>query len=446
MVPKRIRAFIANSVLIISLISSFFSFAAFRVHAANSVSATDLDAKPAVEWMQALYQRIWIEKISAPTASRLYAYAGITLYQAVQQGIPGDNTLSGQLNRLPDMPQLDNAGVYDWGVVADGALDTVLDGLMGTNDSRAVFDAVAKQHISGRKAQVADDVIQRSLTYGNSIGTVILAWAAKDNYQETRNKSFILPTGDSKWIPTTPGTSPIEPYWGSLRTFAMPDAEYCQVPYDMPFSTDENSPFYAQALEVKVTHDNLTDDQKNIARFWVDTPGISGTPAGHWVSIENQLVEVLNLKLAKAAEMYGLVGIVLGDAFIECWQEKYQVFLLRPETYIQRYISRSYAPYIQTPAFPEYPSGHSVVSAAAAEVLTGMFGEVAFTDKTHESDGLEPRSFTSFAAAANEAAISRLYAGIHLRVSLENGLTMGRCIGQRVLKKIQLSPLPQPYG
>jgi hypothetical protein len=198
-------------------------------------------------------------------------------------------------------------------------------------------------------------------------------------------------------------------------------------------------------MEVKEVGDNLTDQQRETARFWVDTPGQTGAPSGHWVSIENQLVEQLGLNLGRASEMYALAGMAMGDAFISTWALKYEVLLLRPETYIHEYIRRSWQPYIQTPPFPEYPSGHSVVSGAASEVLTTMFGVVAFTDRTHVIYKHEPlvRSFTSFVAAADEAAISRLYGGIHYRVAIENGLRQGQCVAQQVLNNVQLRPIPQ---
>jgi hypothetical protein len=220
-------------------------------------------------------------------------------------------------------------------------------------------------------------------------------------------------------------------------------ADACAVKHNMPFSTDKNSAFYAQALEVKTTGDKLTPEQKDIARFWIDTPGQTGAPAGHWVMIENQVIDRVGLKLDRASMMYGLVGVALGDAFIGTWSLKYQINLVRPVTYINKFIDPKWKPFLQTPGFPEYPSGHSVASAAAAEVLTGMFGQVSFTDQSVRKHGMQPRSFTSFEAAASEAAISRLYGGIHYREAIENGMRMGRCIGQNVLNYVVLRSVPQ---
>jgi hypothetical protein len=406
-----------------------------------SVLAADQDATVATEWMKLLYQRIEAEAVSAPGAARIYAYAGVTLYEAVLPGIPGNKSLAGQLNDMPVMPHPDDKAVYDWPSSANAALATVIDGLFtdGTADTHQAFAALKDRLTTERKATVAAEVVDRSLKFGEAVGQAILGWVAKDHFQETRSMTYTLPAGKPEyWVLTTDGTKPVEPYWGRIRPFALPTSDACNVPPNMPYSTDPSSAFYAQAMEVKNVRDNLTNEQKAIATFWVDTPGISGTPSGHWTLIETQLVDQLHLHLDRAAEMYALVGVALGDAFISCWEIKYQVVLLRPETYIKQNIRRSWAPYIQTPPFPGYPSGHSVVSGAAVKVLTYLFGTVAFKDDTHQIHNLPPRFFTSFEAAAQEAAMSRLYGGIHFRADNENGLEQGRCVGQTAISRIQL--------
>lgn len=136
--------------------------------------------------------------------------------------------------------------------------------------------------------------------------------------------------------------------------------------------------------------------------------------------------------------MYALTGIALGDAFISTWAVKYRVDLLRPIQYIQTFIDPNWKPLLSTPAFPEYPSGHSVASGAASIVLQMLFGDVPMSDITHLDRQLIPRTFTTFAAMADEAAMSRMYGGIHYRVGIDNGLKQGRCIGQSVLERIHL--------
>ncbi|MFW5760284.1 MAG: vanadium-dependent haloperoxidase, partial [Cyclobacteriaceae bacterium] len=125
------------------------------------------------------------------------------------------------------------------------------------------------------------------------------------------------------------------------------------------------------------------------------------------------------------------------DAFISCWDEKYRSSLIRPETYIYRYIDPDWKPLLQTPAFPEYTSGHSVISASAAVVLTELIGEnFAFADSSEVDYGLPVRQYRSFYEASDEAAISRLYGGIHYRPACDNGIDQGRKVGNFIMDKI----------
>ena len=403
--------------------------------------AADLDTGFAVDWMQLFYDRVKAETVDAPGASRVYAYAGVTLYEALVPGIPGDVSLSKQLKDMPGVSLPDPQAVYDWPSVANAALQSVADSLFSSDDSHKASAALRAKQTASRRAAVGDAVVHRSLAYGETLGKAIAAWAAQDGATEARAnaKTYKLPTG-SPWdyVPTTPGTVPVGPYWGTLRPFGLEKSDACNVPMNVELSSDPNSTMYKQAMEVKTVGDHLTDGQKAIANWWLDTPGQTGAPAGHWVEVANQMVTTLHLKLDRAAEMYAMVGMALGDAFISCWQTKYAHPYLRPVTYIKRYINPEWNSYIASPPFPTYDSGHSAASAAAAEVLTYLFGAVAFTDTTHVKDGMTARSFTSFWAAANEAAISRLYGGIHFRVDIENGLDQGRCVAQHLIANIHL--------
>ncbi len=200
------------------------------------------------------------------------------------------------------------------------------------------------------------------------------------------------------------------------------------------FSTDPASALYVEANEVYQTVNGLTAEQLEIALFWSDDPGTTATPPGHSASILTQTLRSQNSSLATAAVGYARLGLAVCDAFIECWDTKFQYNLLRPISYIRQYIDQGWGNPLPltTPPFPEYTSGHSVQSAAAATVLTATFGSIAFTDHTHDARGLPPRSFSSFEAAAQEAAISRLYGGIHYRAAIERGLQQGRRIGAAV--------------
>ena len=426
--------------------------APLSVMAQESTPTTHFKATLAIDWMKLLYQLVRDENVNAPAASRIYAYAGVALYEGVVPGMPDNFSIGGQRPGLAMLPFPEEGLEYDWPAAANASLARVIHDLFASSGSQDTLDrieAMRQQQQDTRLQAVAADVVERSAALGDAIGAAISDWAASDNYGPTREMEYHEATGEpALWVETTPGQHALEPFWGQLRPFGLGYPEQCNVALHLDFSSDPNSTFYKQALEVLNAGDRLTDEQRAIARFWLDTPGITGTPAGHWVMIETQFAEQYDLLLSRAAEMYALTNSALADAFISAWNLKYQIDLVRPVTYIQQYIRRNWAPYIQTPPFPEYPSGHSVASAAAAEVLTTMFGQVAFTDRTPIFNGHESleRSFTSFEAAASEAAISRMYGGIHYRAAIENGLSQGRCVGQAVLNSIRLRSIPQGEG
>jgi len=233
-------------------------------------------------------------------------------------------------------------------------------------------------------------------------------------------------------VPTPPVyQAALTPYWGNNRPMALDLSQFCSPGPPPEFSTDEGSAFFAEALEVYESVNGLSSAHREIALFWSDDPGLTATPPGHSISILTQVLRAQDRSLAAAAEAYARVGIAVCDAFIGCWHVKYEYNLIRPITYIRRYVDPRWGDPlpVNTPPFPEYTSGHSVQSAAAAEVITSIFGATAFTDHTHDARGMAPRSFSSFADFAAEAAISRLYGGIHYRSAIELGLQQGRCIG-----------------
>jgi hypothetical protein len=183
----------------------------------------------------------------------------------------------------------------------------------------------------------------------------------------------------------------------------------------------------------------MTEAQRQIALYWADCPGETATPPGHWTTMMNAAISAHNLNLEETALMYGLVSIGMNDAFIQCWHTKYTVNLVRPKTYIQENFigEEHWEPFVVTPPFPEFASGHSVVSGCVSELLTHVVGDsIAFIDSTHVKIGLDPRSFNSFRAAAEEAAQSRLYGGMHYPMANEMGLKQGRCVANSIINSI----------
>ena len=162
------------------------------------------------------------------------------------------------------------------------------------------------------------------------------------------------------------------------------------------------------------------------------------TPGGHWIGITAIATRVASSTFDEAVNAYTNVSIALFDAFISCWDEKWKTIVVRPETLINKYIDEEWLPALQTPPFPEYTSGHSVISRAAALVLTDIYGDdFKFNDTSEVEYGLPARKFNSFIHASDEAAISRLYGGIHYMMAIEEGVSQGQKVGNYVVEKIQ---------
>jgi hypothetical protein len=380
---------------------------------------------------------------SPPVASRAFAYTGVTLYEAIAPGMPDYRSLAGQLNELTELPQPVTRIDYHWPAVANSALATITRHLFPTasDDNKAAIDALYNQFADQFAAEVDADVFEHSVTQGRVVADAIYIWSLTDGGHEgyTRNfpADFVPPVGDGFWLPTPrlngDPQPALQPYWGNNRPFVLNFDVACMAPPHPDYSEDSSSVFYTEVLEVYETTQNLTSEQIDIAVFWADDPGLTATPPGHSISILSQLLRQEEASLAFAAEAYARMGIAVADSFIGCWQAKYIYNLLRPVTYIQQMMDADWMPIVDTPPFPEYPSGHSVQIGAAAVVFSGLFGDdYRFTDHTHERLGMAPRTFASFTEMAEEAAISRLYGGIHYRFAIELGLEQGHCIGEQV--------------
>ena len=393
-------------------------------------------------WIGVLYDATMRENVTPTAAARGYAYASVALYQAVLGGMPGYRSLDGQLTGLASVPKAQPAQRYDWPVAANAALAAVGARLfpnpleITANEITSLAETIRAE----RAAAVDAGVVARSVAHGQAVGTAIMDWAATDGLAEIRAlPEYVPPVGPERWVPTPPNFGPaIEPYWGRMRPFILPSADACLAPPHVPYDETPGSAFHAQAMRVWEVQRDLTAEQRFIAMFWRDNPLTSGLPAGHWFIIGNQLVDQLSLRLDDAAEMYVRLGVALADAFISCWQGKYVYNLLRPITYIHRHIDDTLATWVNTPQFPEYTSGHSVASQAAAVVLTDLFGDVPFSD-THRltvAPSAGTRHHASFKAAALEAATSRLYGGIHFPMGIEMGMEQGEKVGRLVLARL----------
>ncbi|AWB48714.1 phosphoesterase PA-phosphatase [Gemmobacter aquarius] len=379
---------------------------------------------------------------SPPVASRAFSYLGVIAYEAVATGKPDMVSFAGQLTDLTPVPPREAGLAYDEAVVVNAAMTDAVKvffsntGPTGQRAKAAMEKSLTAQVVEG----VAPDVVERSKAYGKVVADHIIAWSSTDGGAVVENMGFpyesALAKGPGDWVPTSlivQQQKPLLPDWGNVRPFAMPAGDACALPPPPAYSEDPSSAFYAEAKEVYDVTTNLTPEQKLIARFWSDDPMLSPTPPGHWTAIAMDILDAQDADAARRAEVLARLGIAVADAFIGCWQSKYEYNLLRPVTYIRRVIDPKWEALLITPPFPEYPSGHSTQSGAAAAVLTDLFGEnFAFDDATHEDEGMAARHYPSFATAAEEAALSRLYGGIHFRSAIERGLEQGRCIGAHV--------------
>ena len=392
------------------------------------------DSEVVTAWFDLFMNITKTEHLSPPVASRAFAYEGVTLYEAVVPGLGTHQSLVGQLNGLESVPQPLSGAGYHWPSVANAALATVARqlyaettpaSLQAIDDREASFEA--------EFAPVAGTtVFERSVAHGEAVGEAIYDWAFGDGFAQYNNCAYTPPQGTGLWVPTPPAfAAAAQPCWGNLRNFVLDQPSQCEPLPPPPFDdANPDSPFYIEMMEVYNTVNALTPAQSAIASFWADGGGTI-TPPGHWIAILNQLTDSNDWKLDLTCEAYSKLGVAVGEAFISCWRAKYTHNLLRPITCIRNTLNPAWVSPIGTPPFPEYPSGHSTQSGAAAQVLTDMFGHMAFNDHTHDAT-MATRSFTSFFDAASEAALSRLYGGIHFRSANENGVQQGVCIGEKV--------------
>lgn len=402
-------------------------------------------AEVPVAWFDLLYAVVATEQLSPPQASRVYGITAVALYEALVAGSLDHQSLVGQLNGLTAVPRSDPPRRFHWPTVANSALARTVVGLLPTASlaSLKAIISLERSFATQFQANLRPYVYTGSVAYGQTVADAVLAWAATDGYATLNNCPYTPPVGPGLWEPTPPAfvPNPLQPCWGQLRPMVLRSGDECAPPPPPAYSEELDSAFYANALGVYQTSLTSTAEQQTIAQFWADNPGATGTPPGHWAAIMAQIAHHDRLSLMAAAEGFVRVGIAVVDAFIGCWQTKYTYNLLRPVTYIRDRIDPAWLPFLVTPAFPEYTSGHSTQSAAVAAVLTGMFGIKPFTDTLHQDHGLEPalapRRFTSFDEAAAEAAVSRVYGGIHYPVGSANGLVQGRCIGETILDRVQ---------
>lgn len=392
---------------------------------------------------------------SPPVASRIYAYPNIAAYEIVAQQASNYNSLQNQVTDLKEIPKVSNSENYNYQLAALIAHIDVSRRLIFSKERIESYrDSLYSVWETKNKSE-----FNTSKEYGLKVADYIANWMNNDNYNQTRTMpKFTVDAEDpSRWQPTPPAyMDGIEPHWNKIRPFVIDSAAQFKPIPPPKFSMEKSSDFYKELKEVydisvDITKNGDDSEEIEIAQFWDCNPYVSVsrghlmfatkkiTPGAHWIGIAKIASRKTNADFDKTIYAYTKTSMAIADAFISCWDEKYRSNLIRPETLINQHIDEDWKPILQTPPFPEYVSGHSVVSGAASVALTDVFGEnFEFDDDTEIAYGLPIRTFKSFAAAADEAAISRMYGGIHYRAAVEVGVKQGRDLGKFVVNNLQM--------
>ncbi|THH41316.1 vanadium-dependent haloperoxidase [Neolewinella litorea] len=390
---------------------------------------------------------------SPPVASRIYSYSSIAGYEALAAGDPNLRSLAGQIPHLEPAPAPPANTEISYPLASISAQLKVGKSLIFSEDRMDEFKTQLMAEI--REIGMPAEVFDASVAYGEEVADHVIAWYDGDMYKQTRTfPKYSITDDESKWQPTPPDyMDGIEPSWMKIRPFALDSANQFQPPPPTAYSLEPGSQWMKEVMEVYKVYTGVdkqeSAERQAIAQFWDCNPYVSHTvghlmfatkkitPGGHWINIAGIAARKADADFARTVETYALTSMAMFDAFISCWDEKYRSKLVRPETFINRHVDQEWRPLLQTPPFPEHTSGHSVVSRACAVVLTDLYGDnFAFDDDSEEEYDLPTRSYPSFLAASEEAALSRLYGGIHYRPAIEYGVDQGEAVGNHLLQQV----------
>lgn len=387
--------------------------------------------------------------VNPPVASRMYAYSNIAFYEALRFADQRYQSLLPGLKGFTELKNPDTTSQHDYHLAALIAFMKVAETLVFSKDSIRAGRELLLDHFNHLEKKVYNN----SVKWGEEVASAILNRASKDKYKLTRGMpkfSVLKETGI--WQQTPPDyEEAVEPNWRLIQPLLMDSASQFKPVRPPAYDMNQTSQYYKEVKEVFDLTNQLTEEQKLIALFWDDNPFVSEhkghltygnkkmTPVGHWMGITGLLCKQTKKTYLEVARTYALTAAAIFDGFISTWEEKYTSKTVRPVTVIREHIASEWNPLLQTPPFPEYTSGHSVISAAAVTVLTAVIGnQISFRDTTElKYLGLE-RNFSSLEAASDEVSMSRMYGGIHYRSAVMNGQKQGQQIGTHFVKKFLL--------
>ncbi|WP_159468190.1 vanadium-dependent haloperoxidase [Dyadobacter sp. 3J3] len=383
-----------------------------------------------------------------PLGARFYSYACLAGYEVVAQNDSAYKTMHGVLNDFPEIKKPEGLTEYSYQL---SAVLAMLETAKKMQPSGGLMLQKYQDHLldSCKTIGFSEEIIAGSKEYAVEISKQILKYAKADKYNRISNFPRYAPIETKgSWYPTPPGYfPPVEPYFKTVRPFTLDSSSQFKPAPPVLFSESKNSDFFK--IMIAVYEVKAEGDAKITAAFWDCNPfalenkghllvGMKKiSPGAHWIGITDIACKQAKTDFSKTLLVTTSVAIGLMDGFMACWDEKYRSNRIRPETVIRKYIDPNWKPFLQTPPFPEYLSGHSVVSSAAAVILTHYFGDdFAYTDTVEERFGLKARKFKSFNDAAKESGLSRFYGGIHFMDAVENGWIQGDKVGNWVIQKL----------
>lgn len=380
-----------------------------------------------LDWNEVLLDAIRVDRTSPPRATRGMACVNVSIYDAVN-GILGNYAPYHVTEAAPAGASAEAAAV----AAAYRALVALFPA------QQATFDAARAASL----AAIPDGPAKTGgIAWGEHVADAILA--LRDNDHSSDSYPWESPVGANWWEPTPPAFAPpLLPNWPYVTPWAMTStSQFRQTAPPAPNTAEYVAAFREVKRLGRVDSTFRTADQSEIALFWADNPG-TATPPGHWLDIARSLSAQRGLTLAENARLFALLSMTVADAAVVSWDIKFAYSNWRPLTGIQHadqdgnpdtVADPSWLPYIPTPPFPSYTSGHSTFSGSSSRLLAHFFGTDAIAFNA-TSDGVPgvTRSYTSLSQAAEEAGQSRIYGGIHWQFDNQAGLESGRALADHV--------------
>jgi PAP2 superfamily len=374
---------------------------------------------------------------SAPS-ERAAGYCGIVAYESVVPGMPDYQSLTNQLTDFPVMPGTEPGKAYHWPSSANAALAEINRKLFpgSSAQNKEAINNLEKSIEMSYASEVDKTTLDRSIQFGKEVASRVAAWAATDGSANI-NPPYIPPVGPGLWVPTA-STPAVNPYSSQRRLMVPGVSKNTELEPPPTYSTTPGSSFWEMVKDVYDKSLVLTDEQKNLAIYHRDAPGYPG--GGHFIALLGQVIAIAQPTLDMAALSYAKMGIGQHDATLICFNNKYNILLVRPVTYIRNVMGyTSWNTFIPTPNHPEFPSGHATINASVMAMLADVYG-TNFQMTLHTYDYLNltpPRAYNSFEEMSIDMANSRVYGGIHYQATCDKSRVQGKQVATNILSTIK---------